>query len=75
MKAVREVAAKHPEEIVVLVSHVVVCRVLICAVLGLDNSHFWQVKQDTCAINIFEMRDSEFILTLLNDTCHLKGIS
>ena len=32
------------EGAVVLVSHRVVNKVLICALLGLDNSHFWKVK-------------------------------
>jgi hypothetical protein len=42
--------------------------------LGLDNSHFWHVKQDVNAINIFELRDGAPLVTLVNDTCHLKGL-
>ncbi len=65
-------AQKHKEQVVALVSHNVVCRVLLCAVLGSDNSHFWQIGQDVAAINIFEVHDERQTLILLNDICHLK---
>ncbi|MFO8100733.1 MAG: histidine phosphatase family protein [Dehalococcoidia bacterium] len=66
--------ASHKEEKVILVSHVVVCRVFICAVLGLDNSHFWQIGQDVNAINTIGLRDGKPVLNSLNDTCHLKDL-
>ena len=75
LAAVDELAAKHRDQTVILVSHTVVCRVLMCAMLGLDNSHFWQVRQDVNAINIFELRDGAPLVTLVNDTCHLKSLS
>lgn len=62
------------ERSVVLVSHRVVNKVLICSLLGLDNSHFWNIKQDMAGITIFNYRDSRFILTRHNDTSHLKSI-
>ena len=59
---------------VVLVSHRVVNKVLICSMLGLDNSHFWNIKQDVGGITIFEYRDTCFTLTKHNDTSYLKQI-
>ena len=59
---------------VALVSHRVVNKVLICSLLGLDNSHFWDIKQDICGITIFDYINGRFILTKHNDTSHLKGI-
>ena len=59
---------------VVLVSHRVVNKVLICALLGLDNSHFWSIKQDTCGITNFTYEKGRFILTKHNDTSYLKPI-
>jgi len=56
----------------VLVSHRVVNKVLICALLGLDNSHFWNVRQDTCGITTFTCENERFILTRHNDTSYLK---
>ena len=59
---------------VVLVSHRVVNKVLICALLGLDNSHFWNIRQDTCGITIFAYEKGRFILTKHNDTSYLKPL-
>jgi len=59
---------------VVLVSHRVVNKVLICALLGLDNSHFWNIRQDTCGITTFIYENERFILTKHNDTSYLKPI-
>ncbi len=71
-----EVVARHPEQTVALVSHAVVNRVLLCAVLGLGNEHFWRLQQDTCAVNVFDVdKDGTFTLVLMNDTCHLQGLS
>ena len=61
--------------IIVLVSHRVVNKVIICALLGLDNSHFWKIKQDTCGITSFTYNNGRFILTRHNDTSHLEPIS
>ena len=57
---------------VFLVSHRVVNKVLICSLLGLDNSHFWNIKQDTCGITVFTHENGQFILTKHNDTSYLK---
>jgi broad specificity phosphatase PhoE len=74
IEAVGDVVARHPQEAVALVSHRVVLKVLICALLGLANSHFWNIGQDTAAINCFQYQDGKWIAALLNDTCHLRGV-
>ncbi|MBA7660482.1 Phosphoserine phosphatase 1 [subsurface metagenome] len=73
MGVVSDVIAKY-EGTVVLVSHRVVNKVLICALLGLDNSHFWNIKQDTCGITTFTYQNGRFILIKHNDTSYLKPI-
>ncbi len=74
MVALEEVIRRHDEKTVVLVSHRVINKVLICGILGLDNSHFWQIRQDTTAINHIEYRKGQFVLSLMNETCHLKPL-
>jgi broad specificity phosphatase PhoE len=74
MVALGEVIQKHQDQTIVLVSHRVVCKVLICAILGLDNSHFWQIAQDTTAINLIQYKNGKYILSLMNETCHLKAL-
>ena len=59
---------------VVLVSHRVVNKVLICALLGLDNSHFWNIRQDTCGLTSFTYEGGRFILARHNDTSYLTSV-
>ena len=73
-KALEKVVENNPGRTVAIVSHRVVNKVLLCTILGLDLSHFWYIRQDTCAVNSFEYKDGNYYLTLLNDTCHLKGV-
>ena len=59
---------------VVLVSHRVVNKGLICALLGLDNYHFWNIKHDTCGFTNFTYGRGLVILARHNDTSYLKTI-
>ncbi|HHS97829.1 MAG TPA: histidine phosphatase family protein [Chloroflexi bacterium] len=70
--ALRQVAERHLGQTIALVAHTVVNQVLLCAVLGLGNDHFWSVRQDTCAVNVIEWHGEErYRLALMNDTSHL----
>jgi len=73
VSVVDRVKARH-EGNVILVSHRVVNKVLICALLGLDNSHFWNIRQDTCGLTFFTYENGRFILTKHNDTSYLKPL-
>jgi len=73
IKVVSDVLASYQGS-VVLVSHRVVNKVLICYLLGLDNSSFWNIKQDVGGITIFDYADERFVLTKHNDTAHLREL-
>jgi len=73
-EGLQRVVRENPEKTALIVSHRVVTKILICAVLGLDDSHFWQIKQDTTAVNCFEYTRGVFVISLINDTCHLQAI-
>jgi probable phosphoglycerate mutase len=73
-EGLRRVVEENPEKAALIISHRVVTKVLICAVLGLDDSHFWQIQQDTTAVNCFQYNRGVFITSLINDTCHLKSL-
>lgn len=72
--ALQGAIAAHPGQTIALVGHQVVNKVLLCAVLGLDNSHFWRIRQDNACLNVFEYREGVFEIVTLNDTCHLATI-
>jgi probable phosphoglycerate mutase len=74
MAALGEVIQYHQGKNLVLVSHRVINKVIICGILGIDNSHFWQIGQDTAAINLIEFKEGKYVLSLLNETCHLKPL-
>jgi broad specificity phosphatase PhoE len=73
VEVVNDVLSRHQGN-VLLVSHRVVIKVLICYLLGLDNSHFRNINQDVGGITIFNYADGRFVLTRHNDTSHLRDL-
>jgi broad specificity phosphatase PhoE len=72
VRCVETISARHSGT-VVLVSHRVVNKVLVCALLGLDDSHFWNIRVDTCGITSFSVTGGQYILTGHNDTSFLRN--
>ena len=58
---------------VVLVSHRVVHKVAVCALLGLGNERFWDIRMDLAALTEFECSHRRCVLVRHNDTAHLHG--
>lgn len=71
---VAEVVKKHEGSTIAMVSHRVVCHLLVLHLLGLDESRFWHVTQDVSTVNVFEHNEMGWFMVTLNDTCHLKGL-
>lgn len=59
---------------IAIVAHRVINKVIICTLLDLPNSKFWSLKQDTAALNLFDISSTSVHLIFLNDTCHLERI-
>jgi len=74
LAAVEGVVQRHPNQTVLLAAHRAVNKVLIAAFIGLDNSHFWRIGQDTTAINRFRRVGDVWYIMSVNDTCHLRGM-
>jgi broad specificity phosphatase PhoE len=74
-RAFKNIVKKNLGKSILIVPHRVINKVLLCALLGLSNSHFWEIKQDTGCINFIEYLNNRFILSLMNDTCHLKEVA
>lgn len=75
IKTVNELAERHAGETILLLGHTVINRVILLGVLGLENERFWRIKQEPCAINLFDVENGDYTLVSLNDTCHLDSIS
>jgi len=67
-----EISEKYSDKEIVLVSHTVVNRLLLMNAMDIDNSFFWSLRQDPCAINILERKGDILELVSLNDTSHLE---
>ena len=64
--------AGHDEETIVVVSHGGTMRVLLCDALGLAIENMWTLQQDSTAINIINYFGATKVVSLVNDTCHLR---
>ncbi len=72
MAAVEDLVAKHADETIALVAHRVPNKVICCALLGIDNSNFWRIQQDTASTNGFIFKNGQWIISFLNDTSYLR---
>ncbi|MDM7998594.1 MAG: histidine phosphatase family protein [Dehalococcoidia bacterium] len=72
VNAIQTLVPRHDRQTVVLVSHKVVIKVLLCHFLGLDDTYFWRFQQSFCAINVVEADGGSATVHLLNDACHIE---
>ena len=73
-RAFNNIVRENPDNSILIIPHRVINKILLCALLNLTNSHFWELKQDTGCINLIEYAEDKFVLCTMNDTCHLKGV-
>ncbi len=68
-----EMLRRQPDDDTVLVvAHAGVLRVLICDLLSIDIRHWWQMRVDLASVSVVTTWTEGGILTLLNDTSHLR---
>ena len=72
LRAVAEIAARHPDATVVAVGHTVVNRAILLGALSMRSREFWHLRQEPCAINVIETDGRRSVLASMNDTCHLE---
>ena len=71
----RFVVDRHePSATVVVVGHDSVNRALLCVALGLSLGRYWRLRQEPCALNVFEFADDDFVVRLVNGTGHLRQV-
>jgi probable phosphoglycerate mutase len=73
--ALQEILRRHPNDVVVLVGHDSVNRVILLHALDMSLSRYWCLKQDPCAINEMNFADDMFIIRTINETWHLQDMS
>ncbi len=72
--AMGDIAARHQGGRAAIMTHRVVCKVLLCAALGAGEAAFRRVRVDTASISLLHASDDLWVVTQLNDTHHLQAI-
>ncbi len=72
MSTITSAIDAYPNHTIVMVSHTVVNRLILLGILGIGVEHFWQIRQEPCAINVIDVKENSFSLVTMNDTCHLE---
>ena len=60
------------EETILIVAHAGVLRSLICQLMGVELRYIYQIRLNLASLSILETYPAGAILTLLNDTSHLR---
>jgi len=60
------------EGAVVVVTHRVICKMIVLHLLKIGNEHFWDMKYDPASITLVELNNNQFTLAFSNETCHLR---
>jgi len=70
--AAQAILARHPRGDVAIVTHGGPIRTLVCHALELPLQAQWRIGQDLAALSRLDWYQAEVVLSLLNDTCHLR---
>jgi len=63
-----------PSETMLIVSHSGPLRTLVCSLLGIDRGCWWQIRFDNASLSIVDTYPRGAIISLLNDTSHLREV-
>ena len=73
--ALRRVAKAHQHQTVLIVTHGTAINCMISEALGVAPSHTFRFHVANCGLSEITMRRATPILSLLNDTAHLVGVT
>jgi len=74
MGFVNDILNNNNSKNIAIVSHSATLKVIILNLLGIGNSYYKNITLKNVSVSIIERRDYNNVLTLLNDTSHLKGL-
>lgn len=63
-----------PSHTILIVSHNGPLKVLVSHLLGIEHTHWWQIRCDNASLSIVETYPRGAIISLLNGVSHLKGL-
>jgi alpha-ribazole phosphatase/probable phosphoglycerate mutase len=73
---VEKILARNIEGNIIVVAHAGTIKLFLRYLMGFELSLIWKMNTDSCSITTIDhYNDGRNVLTLLNDTCHLKHIN
>jgi broad specificity phosphatase PhoE len=73
--ALDALVAEHAGKKVVLVTHNLILRVLLCRLLGAELSTVGHMRCEPGSISIADVREGRYVVRVLNDTGHLRQVA
>jgi broad specificity phosphatase PhoE len=73
--ALQRIAKAHPHESVLVVAHGTAINCMLAEVLGMAPTHVFRIAIDNCGLSELIFRRATPIVTRLNDTSHLAGVT
>jgi len=69
--AINDIAQRHEDDTVVVVTHNFPIQAILCKALGMPLNNFRQLHVDLGSITQMDVRDSVFTMLSINETWHL----
>lgn len=70
-KTLKKIITEGSETFIVVVTHRIICKLLIIKMLDISESGIWKINQMPCCINIFEYKYQTFFASVLNYGFHI----
>lgn len=74
MNYINQIINENKGKNIAIISHSATLKIIILSLLGIDISFYKNISLSNVSLSIIECRDYNNVLTLLNDTSHLKEI-
>lgn len=72
LNALIRLGGQYAEDVIAVIAHTEVNRLILLAALGGHIDHIWRVGQSTCAINVLRLAGDRIEVINVNDRCHLE---
>jgi broad specificity phosphatase PhoE len=73
MTALRQIVDAHPDQAGVVVSHRVICKLVLLEAMSVGEAGFWKIQQDLACMNLLEWDGQDWTVRFMNLTGHLQG--
>ena len=73
--AVRRLAGDAGDTTIAVCAHRFIDKVVLTSLLGIVETGFWRIKQDTACINVLTIDGDRIVIERLNDTHHLAPLN